>query len=126
MISRAIIMKDRKILMVKQHVKRGAIVWNFPGGGVEQDETPEEACIREVKEETGYDIRITSLFSKFKGKFTYLAEVIGGEMHLDQTNPDNEDLLDLRWISLDDLEKFDTYTLPFVKKLLDQGSNGEG
>ncbi len=123
MISRAIIVRDNKILMVKQHVQRGSIVWNFPGGGVDQNETPEEACIREVKEETGYDIRITSLFSKFKGKYTYLAEVTGGKLNLDQTNPDNDDIIDLQWVSLDDVEKFDSYTLPFVKKLLDMDKN---
>ncbi|MEK5482742.1 MULTISPECIES: NUDIX hydrolase [unclassified Viridibacillus] len=37
----------------------------MPSGGIEQGETPEECCIREVKEETGYDIVIEdSLFIK--------------------------------------------------------------
>lgn len=52
MISQAFVIDNDKVLMVKQFVQRGDIVWNFPGGGIEKDETPEEACIREVMEET--------------------------------------------------------------------------
>ncbi|MEC7840080.1 MAG: NUDIX domain-containing protein [Chlamydiota bacterium] len=33
-------------------------VWVFPGGGVENNESPEEAIIREVKEETGVSVQI--------------------------------------------------------------------
>ena len=40
-----------KILFVK-HPKRG---WEIPGGHLLQDETPEQAIIRELKEETGCD-----------------------------------------------------------------------
>ena len=40
MISQAIIIQDEHVLMVKQYVERGDIVWNFPGGGVEEYETP--------------------------------------------------------------------------------------
>jgi len=32
--------------------------WAIPSGGIEEGETPEECCIREVKEETGYDVKI--------------------------------------------------------------------
>ncbi|WP_156390146.1 NUDIX hydrolase, partial [Paenibacillus sp. Root444D2] len=58
MIAQAIIIKNQYVLMVKQYVERGDIVWNFPGGSIEQYESPEQACIREVKEQTGYDICI--------------------------------------------------------------------
>lgn len=32
--------------------------WELPGGGLEYGETPHEALIRELKEETGLDIKI--------------------------------------------------------------------
>jgi len=37
MISQALITRNDKVLMVRQHVQRGDIVWNFPGGGIEKD-----------------------------------------------------------------------------------------
>jgi 8-oxo-dGTP diphosphatase len=35
--------------------------WTLPGGGVELHESPEEGVVREVKEETGYDVELTGL-----------------------------------------------------------------
>lgn len=51
----AIIIKDKKVLLVN-HKKLG--VWLYPGGHVEKNETPDQAVIRETKEETGLDIEI--------------------------------------------------------------------
>lgn len=52
--------KDKKILLVK-HADYDK--WLQPGGHIEEDETPEEAAIREVYEETG--IKITLLGEHF-------------------------------------------------------------
>ncbi len=35
--------------------------WNLPGGGIEFGEHPDDAAIREVKEETGYDVELDGL-----------------------------------------------------------------
>lgn len=42
---------DRAVLLTKNH--RG---WDIPGGKMEVDETPEEALVREVQEETGMHV----------------------------------------------------------------------
>ena len=36
-------------------------LWTLPGGGVDLHETVEEAAVREVREETGYDVELTGL-----------------------------------------------------------------
>ena len=46
---------DGKVILVK---RRDCPVWVLPGGKIDDGETPEEAIIRETKEETGYDVII--------------------------------------------------------------------
>ena len=117
MISQAVIIKNNKVLMVRQYVQRGDIVWNFPGGGIEENETPEEACIREVKEETGLEVTKLKLIHVEDEKYTYLINKIRGRVVLDKTIKDNEDILEVKWVSLDDENKFDTYTKPIMALL---------
>jgi len=54
----AIIEHEGKILMITRENGEFAGYWETPGGHIEQGETPEEAVIREVKEEAGIDVRI--------------------------------------------------------------------
>jgi 8-oxo-dGTP pyrophosphatase MutT (NUDIX family) len=51
---RALILRGAEILLVHS---RAVGDWKFPGGGVEALETPEQALVREVAEETGYGLR---------------------------------------------------------------------
>lgn len=105
--------------MVKQEEK-GRIFWNFPGGHMELGETPEQTCVREVKEETGYDIRIIELFCEIeKGshpgsagrEYVFLSEIIDGEERLE------DGLLDMKWVPLNDHEIWDEKTLPIIKRI---------
>ena len=52
-----------KYLIIKRDDKDeiGAGTWEFPGGKIEFGESPENALIREAKEETGLDISINKL-----------------------------------------------------------------
>ena len=51
----ALIIENDKVLLA-HHKKLD--VWLYPGGHMEDTETPDEALVREVKEETGLDIEI--------------------------------------------------------------------
>lgn len=53
--SAVVVLNDQNRILLKQDPKRG---WELPGGQVEQNETIKNACVREVKEETGIDIEI--------------------------------------------------------------------
>jgi len=57
----AIAVRDRKFLMVKRGIKPKKGSWAPPSGFIESGETSEEACLRELAEETGLSGKIKSL-----------------------------------------------------------------
>lgn len=58
----ALIHRRGRLLLVKRDEPPDRGKWSFPGGAVEFGETTEQAAIREVKEETGLDIKVEVLF----------------------------------------------------------------
>lgn len=62
-----------KVVLVRRKYEPYQGKWCFPSGYMEIGETAEEAAIREVKEETGFDIKLTRLF----GVYTDLEEPRG-------------------------------------------------
>lgn len=80
--SGAIVEIDGKIALIKR-VRNNHEYYVFPGGGIEEGETPEAAAIREIKEELGIDIEIEKLLTTltFNNKLQYYfcANYISGE-----------------------------------------------
>jgi 8-oxo-dGTP diphosphatase len=102
-----IIEKDRKFLLVQEGTPKIYGLWNWQQGRVEEGENPEEAAVREAKEETGFDVslkrKLTILKDPFPGTkeiHVFLGEIIGGEL---QTPP--AEILQARWFALDEIEK---------------------
>lgn len=53
----AAIIRKGDILMVRRR-HDGRTYWTLPGGGIEPGETPEQATVREVREETGLNAKV--------------------------------------------------------------------
>jgi 8-oxo-dGTP diphosphatase len=83
----AIVVDGQSLLVVVDAIRNEAVL---PGGHLKWDEDPQEAVIREVREETGYTIEPGDLIGVFAGKeragergivrLVYEASVVGGAL----------------------------------------------
>jgi 8-oxo-dGTP diphosphatase len=77
--------------------------WNLPGGGMESGETVDEAVCREVREETGLEVKVERLVGvyskpqKHEVVLTFLCQAIGGTLQPTEETREN------RYFSLDAL-----------------------
>ena len=104
------IVRDGKLLLIQRH-KPGKDFYVLPGGGVNLEESFEEACIREVKEETGLDVLDIRLVSRYitleKEENYYLTQVTAGEpalggAELERQSPD--DTYTFVWVDAAELD----------------------
>lgn len=87
-ISAGLILTDGYHLLIG-HVT-GQTHWDIPKGGIEPGEMPIDACIREVKEETGLDIDASRLIDM--GEFDYMPTK---KLHLFLMLVDTDELPDI-------------------------------
>lgn len=107
-IAGCVVEKDNKILMVQEGLDFCYGQWNYPAGHVDEFENITEAAIREVKEETGLDVKLkgvlpileTELKDETHIIIRFVAEVIGGEISFD-----SNEILDVKWLDIKDIEK---------------------
>ncbi len=87
----AVAFRDGMFLMVYNTKRKG---WEMPGGHIRVGEEPEEAAVREFREESGYDVEIVA--TRDLGHCYVCAARLGGrtspgaemESHLFETLPD--------------------------------------
>ena len=87
-VTAAVLQRDGKVLLAKRPSK-GLLggMWEFPGGKVEQGETLEVCLVREIREETGAEIRVGEAFGIYQHAYTHFSitlhaffcELIAGE-----------------------------------------------
>ncbi|MGW3321107.1 NUDIX hydrolase [Streptomyces virginiae] len=63
-ISAAIIVDGGLVLMIRRRVSEGELMWQFPAGGIEAGESPEQAAVRETLEETGLTVEAIKLLGE--------------------------------------------------------------
>jgi len=128
-ISSAIIIKDKKVLILKSNRGMAKGCWHWPGGFVDYGSSPEESAIRECMEELRVKVKIkelvgvlTRLPKKHHRHYAifipYLAEIIEGEI-----TPQPEEVAEARWMTVDEAFKivkndYVIWTLNKIKHLL--------
>jgi ADP-ribose pyrophosphatase YjhB (NUDIX family) len=77
-----VLLQDNKIALIERH-RLGLHYFTCPGGHVEPGETPEQAAVREAREELGLEVSIQQLLAKIwwhgRPQYYYLVEAVGGE-----------------------------------------------
>lgn len=113
--------ESNQILMV---YNKDANFWTLPGGKVEDNETLEQATIREVQEETGLLVRILDVAAINERYFvernehaifiTIKAEIIGGEISIQY--PD--EISEIKWVDFATANKLMPYHKEGIEKLM--------
>ena len=77
-----VLVEDDRVALIERF-RGGNHYYVFPGGGVDEGETIEEAAIREMEEETGLRVtvrcKLAEIYFGLSTQHYYLAERVGGE-----------------------------------------------
>lgn len=105
-----IILKDNKVLMVKETKKECYGKLAFPAGHLEEGEIICEAAKRELMEETGYKAELIKVFPiiTFSGKRPMIMiHFLGNNEELvEKYNTD--EILGIEWVDISDFENLDS------------------
>jgi 8-oxo-dGTP diphosphatase len=101
----AMIFDDKGYILLCEHTYRKFHPWGLPGGGLEYGENPEDGVRREVREETGLDVKVEKLLyaesapNNHHINLIYLCKIVGGMFQ-----PSYE-ISQTRFFSVDELPK---------------------
>jgi 8-oxo-dGTP pyrophosphatase MutT (NUDIX family) len=105
-----------EIALAARRTRRGELAWGLPKGLIELDEEPEEAALREVREETGLEAEIESDLGSISYFYQwddvgvrktvrfYLMVATGGDVALH-----DHEMEEVRWFPMEDAPRRATY-----------------
>lgn len=105
------IFNDDKVLIIKENKPTAIDMWNFPSGHVENGEDILYSAQREVKEETGFDVKLigtTGVYNFVSSTnnqvilLHFVGEITGGSLNLEK-----DVISDSKWIKVNELETFE-------------------
>jgi 8-oxo-dGTP pyrophosphatase MutT (NUDIX family) len=99
---------DLEVLLAARRTRRGDLAWGLAKGGIERDESIEDAAVREVLEETGIEAEIEHSLGDTRYFYVwddvgvrkvvhfFLMRAVGGD-----TRDHDDEMEDVRWFPLD-------------------------
>ena len=110
----AIIRKGDKIFATQRGYGDWKDWWEFPGGKMEAGESPEQALVREIREELSTEIRVDKFLSTVEWDYPafhltmrcYICSLLSEGLHLNEHEAakwlGKDDLSSVRWLPADD------------------------
>ena len=104
----AIIKKNDKVFITQRGHGEFKGKWEFPGGKIEVGETPEEAVVREIREELKSEVKVESFFDEIEDvrddmvlnvKF-FVCSLVSGKLELTEH-------LDSKWVEPSEIDEKD-------------------
>ena len=100
--------EEIEVVLASRRTRRGELAWGLAKGGIEEGESHEQAAVREVKEETGYDAEIEASLGDTRYFYVWEDTRIRKTVHFflmrcTGGDPDDRDdeMEDVRWFPLD-------------------------
>ena len=116
----AIIVKDEKAFATQRGHGKLKGGWEFPGGKIEENETPQQALVREIKEELNTEIKVGPLFDVVEYDYSefhlvmqcFICSLVQGNLELLEHQ-------DAKWVSKSTIDTLDWLPADFglVEKL---------
>jgi 8-oxo-dGTP pyrophosphatase MutT (NUDIX family) len=97
-----------EVILAARRTRRGELAWGLAKGGIEADETAEDAAVREVREETGIEAEIDRSLGETRYFYVwedvrirktvhfFLMRAVGGD-----PNDRDDEMEDVKWFPLD-------------------------
>jgi 8-oxo-dGTP diphosphatase len=105
-VTAAVIMDQGKVLITQRRRNSPhGLLWEFPGGKVQEGEEPREALRRELKEELGIETRVGMIFEviyHFYPEWPILLLVY--RCRIEKGTPTRLGCRDLRWVDFEELK----------------------
>jgi mutator protein MutT len=115
---RCLIECDDKLLFIRQTY--GDRRWSVPGGGINRNETPEEAVQREVSEEVGLRLLNVSFLGRFVSTYEFKNDAVHcyfGRVDNLTLNLDPNEIQEAKWFSVKALPKLQSSHAQMILRL---------